>query len=97
MKKVLGGLILAAGSVLAAPHVAFSVGVGVPAPAYVAPAPAVVAAVPPCPGPGYTWVAGGWYYVGGRRIWREGYWAPPVAHFRDHDRDHFRDRDHDRR
>jgi hypothetical protein len=27
MKKVFGGLILAAGSVLAAPHVAFSVGV----------------------------------------------------------------------
>jgi hypothetical protein len=38
-------------------------------------------------------VAGSWYYEGGRRIWRDGYWAPPVAHFRDHD-DHFRDRDH---
>jgi hypothetical protein len=85
-------LILAAGSLLAAPHIAFSVGVGVPAPAYVAPAPVVVAAVPPCPGPGYAWVAGGWYFVGGHRVWRGGYWAPPVAHLRGYAgfRDHFR-------
>jgi hypothetical protein len=86
MKKMLGGLLLAATSLLAAPHVAFSVGVGIPAPVYAAPAPVV--AVAPCPGPGYTWVAGSWYFVGGHREWRAGYWAPPVAHFRDHD--HFR-------
>jgi hypothetical protein len=87
MKKMIGGLLLAASSLLAAPPVTFSVGVGLPAPVYAAPAP-VVTAVPPCPGPGYSWVAGGWYFVGGHREWRAGYWAPPVAHFRDHD--HFR-------
>ena len=94
MKKMLGGLLFAASSLLAAPHVAFSIGVGVPAPVYAAPAPVVVApapvvaAVPPCPGPGYTWVAGSWFFVGGHREWRAGYWAPPVAHFRGYD--HFR-------
>ncbi len=76
MKKMIAGLLLAASCMLAAPRVALSIGVGVP----VAPAP-VVAAVPVCPGPGYTWVAGGWYFVGGRRVWRGGYWAPPAAHF----------------
>lgn len=52
--------------------------------------------VPPCPGPGYVWVAG--YYNDG--YWVPGYWnyAGGVA-FR-YDRDDFRggwDRDHDRR
>jgi hypothetical protein len=85
MKKMLGGLLLAASSLLAAPVVGFSVGVG-------APAPVGVYAATPCPGPGYSWVAGTWVYVGGRRVWHEGYWAPPVAHFygRDHGYAHFR-------
>lgn len=86
MKKMIAGLLLAASAMLAAPNVAVSIGVGVPV-APVAPA-AVVAAVPPCPGPGYTWMAGGWYFVGGRRVWRGGYWAPPVAHV--HGYAHFR-------
>ena len=94
MKKMLGGLLLAASSLLAAPYVGVSVGIGAPTPVYAAPA--LVAAVPPCPGPGYTWVAGSWNFVGGHREWRTGYWAPPVAHFRDHD-DHGRFRDHFRR
>ena len=51
--------------------------------------------VPPCPGPGYAWVAG--YYNDG--YWVPGYWnyVGGVA-FR-YDRDDFRgwDRDHDRR
>lgn len=46
-------------------------------PAYVAPA-----YVPPpaymAPAPGYSWAAGYWYFSGGRRLWRPGYWAPPV-------------------
>ena len=86
MKRMIAGLLLGASGLLAAPHFSVNVGVGVPvAPAYDAAAP-VVAAVPPCPGPGYTWVAGGWIYVGGRRVWREGYWARPrfdrYEHFR---------------
>lgn len=47
-----------------------------PAPAYAAPAyvlpPAYVAPVP-----GYSWVSGYWYFSGGRRLWRSGYWAAP--------------------
>jgi hypothetical protein len=81
MKTMFLGLILAAGSLVAAPRVAVSIGVGVPvAPVgvyAVAPAPVVVAA-PPCPGPGYAWTAGGWYFAGGRRVWRPGYWAAPA-------------------
>jgi hypothetical protein len=91
MKKTIAGLLVAASCVLAAPHVAVSIGVGVPvAPVGVyaaAPAP-VVAAIPPCPGPGYTWVAGTWLYAGGRRTWHAGYWAPPVAHFHGYARFH---------
>jgi hypothetical protein len=80
MKRMIAGLLLAASGLLAAPHFSVNVGVGVPVgPVYAAPAPVV--AVPPSPGPGYTWVTGGWYFVGGRRLWRAGYWAPPVAHF----------------
>jgi hypothetical protein len=76
MKKILAGLVLAGGTLFAAPHIAIGVGVGVPvAPAYVAPAP--VYAVPPIPGPGYGWVDGYWYFSGGHRLWHAGYWAAP--------------------
>jgi hypothetical protein len=62
-----------------------------------------VAYVPPCPGPGYEWVAG--YYANG--YWVPGRWAfrgvravgpAPVVGFgyRGHDRDRFYDRDRDR-
>ena len=33
---------------------------------------------PPCPGPGYFWTSGSWYPSAGRRLWRTGFWAPPV-------------------
>ena len=49
-----------------------------PAPAY--PAYAAPAYVPPAyvaPAPGYSWVSGYWYFSGGRRLWRSGYWAAP--------------------
>jgi len=87
MKRMIAGLMLAAGSLLAAPHISLNVGVGVPVGpvgVYAAPAPAVV--VPPAPGLGYVWVAPGWYYIGGRRVWRDGYWRAPVEHFRGHER-----------
>lgn len=86
--KLIAGLLLAASCVFAAPRIAIGIGVGVPvapyvapAPVYVAPAPAYVApapvvAVPPMPGPGYSWVAG--YWVG--HAWHPGYWAAPRAH-----------------
>jgi hypothetical protein len=92
MKRMIAGLLLAASSLLAAPHFALSVGVGVPVgPVGVyATAPGPVVAAPPCPGPGYSWIAGGWYFESGRRLWRQGYWAPPahVEHFRGYE--HFR-------
>lgn len=80
--KLLAIFLLAGSSMFARTHFSIGVGIGVPAygyyaPAYVAPPPPV-AYVPPCPGPGYTWVAGYWYPVGPRSYWRAGYWAPPV-------------------
>jgi hypothetical protein len=67
-----------------------------------------VAYVPPCPGPGYQWVAGyyangywipgRWAFVGARFYDRDGYRSG--VYFRDRDdfrdRNTFRDRNHDR-
>lgn len=78
--------LLAGSSLFAGTRLIVGVGVGAP----VGPV-AVYAA--PCPGPGYTWVAGSWYYSGPHRYWRDGYWAPPrFDHGRAfHDRDRGRD------
>ena len=84
--KLIGTLLLAGSSLFAAPRVRFGVGIGfgVPvAPAVVAPAPVVVAPpvvgyIPPCPGPGYTWIGGTWVFAGGHRDWHPGYWRAPV-------------------
>ncbi|HZP03579.1 MAG TPA: hypothetical protein VFB43_01675 [Terracidiphilus sp.] len=52
--------------------------------------------VPPCPGPGYAWVAG--YYSNG--YWVPGYWRAPVyvgggyGYWHRPDYDHDRDRDY---
>jgi len=74
MKKLIGTLILAGSSLFAGPRIAVGVDIGVP----VAPPPVVASGyVAPAPGPGYTWVAGYWYPVGGRYIWHAGYWARP--------------------
>lgn len=87
-KKILVGLLLAGGTMFAAPRVSFGIGFGAPAP--------VVAAVPPCPGPGYEFINGYWQFVGvGGPVWR-GYDRAP-GHF-DRDRNHFdRQGDHFRR
>jgi hypothetical protein len=69
MKKILAGLILAGGTMFAGPAISVGIGVGVP----VAPAPVYVA-----PGPGYIWTPGYFYFSGGHRLWRAGFWAPPV-------------------
>ena len=58
MKKILAGLLLAGGTMFAAPRFSFGVGFGAPAP--------VVAAVPPCPGPGYVFTDGYWRFAGRR-------------------------------
>jgi hypothetical protein len=78
--KFLVGMLLAAGSMFAAPRV--SIGIGIGHPYVVAPPPVVVyePAYPvyaaPYPGYGYTWVDGYWYEAGPRRYWHGGYWAP---------------------
>jgi hypothetical protein len=41
------------------------------------PPPERVIAVPASPGPGYFWVAGYWYPVGGHYRWHDGYWTRP--------------------
>lgn len=84
MKKILAGLVLAGGTMFAGPHISVGVGLGVPvAPAPVYVEPPIVAptpyAVPPMPGPGYSWVDGYWYVSGGHRLWHAGYWRAPVV------------------
>src|SRR5579871_6259819 len=93
-KRLLPLMLLAGGSLFAAPRV--SVGIGIGAPAYYPPPPPVVNSRPPCPGPGYTWVDGYWANGG----WIAGYWAPPynpyvAPGYYGHDRDDYRWRDRD--
>ena len=93
MKHKLLVLGLLAGSSLCA-GTRVVVGIGVGGYGY-APPPPVMAYAAPCPGSGYTWVAGFWDYSGPRRFWRAGYWAPPrfvrpfraEPRFNDHGRD----------
>jgi hypothetical protein len=103
MKKAMLGMVLAGGSLFAAPHISVGVGFGAPAP--------VAVVRPACPGPGYTWVDS---YYAPSGVFVAGYWAPPVVRVAprydylrfaargrdwDRDRDRYRDRrfDHDRR
>lgn len=37
-------------------------------------APSYASNIPPCPGPGYTWVDGYWSQDYGRNVWVSGYW-----------------------
>ncbi|MFN7997769.1 MAG: hypothetical protein U0Q18_29390 [Bryobacteraceae bacterium] len=78
--KLLALVLLAGGSVFAAPRVFVGVGIG----GYAGPAPVAVYAPPPPPvygyaptyvRPGYSWVSGYWYPSGPRYVWRGGYWA----------------------
>jgi len=66
-KAMLATMLLAAGTLFAAPRVAVGINIGVPAP--------IAVVRPACPGPGYTWVDG---YYGPAGLWVGGYWAPPA-------------------
>lgn len=69
MKKAMfATMLLAAGTLFAAPRVAVGINIGIPAP--------VAVVRPVCPGPGYAWVDG---YYGPTGLWVAGYWAPPAA------------------
>lgn len=74
--KLIATMLLAGSTMFAAPgiHVGVGLNFGVPAPAPVVVAPPVVAAVAPCPGPDYVWIGGYYDFVGGRRVWHDGYW-----------------------
>jgi len=77
--KLLAMMLLAGGSMFA--QTRFSIGLGFGSQgggSYQAP-PAYASDIPPCPGPGYTWVDGYWTNDYGREAWVPGYWnAPPV-------------------
>lgn len=80
--KLLALILLAGGSLLAGPRVFVGINVGGYGPGgyypgYYAPPPPppAVAYMPPCPGPGYSWVAGYWRPAGPRYQWRAGFWA----------------------
>jgi hypothetical protein len=77
MKSSLLALMFTAGSLFAETHI--SIGIGIGTPFYYAPPPPPIVAytIPPCPGPGYLWIAGYWYPAGSRYRWRDGYWARP--------------------
>ena len=69
--KLLAMMLLAGGSMFA--QTRFSVGIGFNQ------APPVYASnIPPCPGPGYTWVDGYWSQNYGQPVWIAGYWNAPV-------------------
>jgi len=79
MKNKMLAMMLLAGSSMFAPAAfagtRFSIGLGFGAP------PAYAVNVPPCPGPGYTWVAGYWTNDYARRVWVPGFWSAPVVAF----------------
>jgi hypothetical protein len=75
-KKILAGLLLAGGTIFAAPRVSFGVSIGAPGPVVVAPS--IVAAAPPCPGPGYVFVNGFWQFEG---VQRDRDYRPAPRHF----------------
>lgn len=86
-------------------HVGIHIGEAYPAYGYYyapPPPPPVVVYTPPCPGPGYYWVPGSYYYTGSYRRWRAGYWAPRFhpgrgwGHYK-HDRDRWDRYDRDDR
>src|ERR1700688_3026395 len=71
MKKTLLGFMLLAGLSICSAQIGIGIRIGPPPP------PRVIAVRPPLPGPGYVWVDGYWYAVGGRYRWHEGYWTRP--------------------
>jgi hypothetical protein len=101
--KLIAGLVLAAGTLLAGPR--FSAGVVMGGGQRYDGSAYYATARPPCPGPGYYWVEGYWFRDRGYRAWRPGYWAaprysaPPQYYngYRDRDRDRREDRRDDRR
>ena len=69
--KVLAMMLLAGGMVFAQPRISVGIGFNQAPPAY-------ASNIPPCPGPGYTWVDGYWSQNYGQPVWNAGYWNAPA-------------------
>jgi WXXGXW repeat (2 copies) len=77
--KLLAMMLLAGGSMFAGTRFSIGVGFGTQGAGFYQAPPAYAANIPPCPGPGYTWVDGYWTNDYGRQVWVPGFWnAPPV-------------------
>jgi hypothetical protein len=74
IEKLLGTALLAATLATGMPTLGGQVGVGI---TIGAPPPPRVVVRPVAPGPGYAWVDGYWYPVGGHYRWHAGYWTLP--------------------
>jgi hypothetical protein len=73
--NLLAVALIAGGTMFAQPRVAIGIGVGGYGPGAYPPPAYAQQYVPPCPGPGYTWVDG--YY--GPQGWVAGFWQAPYV------------------
>ena len=69
-KRLLAGLLLAASCGFGY-QISIGIRIGPPPP------PRILKVIPRSPGPGYVWIDGYWYAVGGRYRWHAGYWTRP--------------------
>jgi len=80
-KKLIVMMLLAGGSMFAETRFSIGVGFGTQDTGFYQAPPAYAANIPPCPGPGYTWVDGYWSNDYGRQVWVPGFWNAPVISF----------------
>ena len=80
--KLLAMMLLAGGSIFAQTRFSIGLGFGTQGGGFYQAPPAYASNIPPCPGPGYTWVDGFWRNDYGRRTWVAGYWNAPVLTYR---------------
>ena len=72
--KLLAMMLLAGSSVFAETRVSIGIGFGGHGPGFYQAPPSYASNIPPCPGPGYTWIDGYWSQDYGRNTWVSGYW-----------------------
>jgi len=76
--KLLAMMLLAGGSMFAQTRFSIGLGFGSQGAGFYQAPPAYASNIPPCPGPGYTWVDGYWTNDYGREVWVPGFWSAPV-------------------